>query len=123
MSAKMILLVEDDEDVGAITQAVLVSSGYEVTTAPNAREALQLLAELRADALLTDLVMPEMSGYELAKRARALYPEIHIVCMSGYTWNAQGSVEHCDGFIRKPWTAHDLKEMIARVLGGADSVL
>jgi CheY-like chemotaxis protein len=116
MEATTILLVEDDDDVRAITEVVLASSGYEVVTAINGRDALKQLAALDPDMLVTDIVMPEMNGFELAERARALKPQIRILCITGYSWAARGTRQYCDAVIQKPWTTRQLKEAVSRVL-------
>ncbi len=80
-----ILLVEDDPSVREVTRRILVKSGYEVVAAGGGREALALLAlTIDVQLLLTDVVMPGMSGVELAERVQIIAPGVRVVYMSGY---------------------------------------
>ncbi|MHB8416538.1 MAG: PAS domain S-box protein [Myxococcales bacterium] len=116
-----ILLVEDEDGVRAAVRAVLRRAGYQVLDVPNAGEAL-LLCERNAEAihlLLTDVVMPKMSGPELASRLQTLRPGLKILCMSGYTGEAV--LHHGLGvdvaFIQKPIIPASLLEKVREVLG------
>jgi CheY-like chemotaxis protein len=125
MTGKSLLVVEDDEDVRTVTEELLLSRGYDVAAAANGNEALNLLAGRSFDALLTDVVMPGMTGFELAGVVRAQYPGIRVVCMSGYSWAVQratvpakGALRNCDAFLQKPWSAAQLEEVLARLFRG-----
>jgi two-component system, cell cycle sensor histidine kinase and response regulator CckA len=83
-----ILLVEDEEAVRELVASVLRERGYTVLVADNAGHALDLLREAEPALLLTDLVMPQMSGGELAERAREQHPTIRVLFMSGYAGEA-----------------------------------
>jgi two-component system, cell cycle sensor histidine kinase and response regulator CckA len=82
----VILLVEDESMVREITGQVLSHAGYSVLESSNAREALQIASshEGRIDVLLTDIVMPEMNGADLAQRMLSRQPDLVTVFMSGY---------------------------------------
>jgi len=81
----VILVVEDEGQVRAVTQRMLVRSGYDVVEAGSPAEALVLAADLQPPALvLTDVVMPGMSGYALARRLREQWPGTPTLVMSGY---------------------------------------
>ncbi len=82
-----ILLVEDRADVRLLTLTILKSLGYSVLQAESGVSALKAAesCEYRIDLLLTDVVMPGMSGTELAKRLRVLQPSIRVLFISGYT--------------------------------------
>lgn len=81
-----ILVVDDQADLLAITRDMLEGFGYAVTAARTGTEALERLASgARCDLLLTDVVMPGMSGFELAAAVRAMLPEVPVIYMSGYT--------------------------------------
>jgi DNA-binding NtrC family response regulator len=82
-----ILLVEDDDQVRAVARGILRKNGYQVIEARNAGEAL-MHSERNpgvADLLLSDVVMPQVSGPELAKRLASLQPDMRVLFMSGYT--------------------------------------
>jgi two-component system NtrC family sensor kinase len=113
-SGKRILLVEDNHEVAAITTEIIETLGYEVICVDRARKALDILQQPDAQLhlLLTDVVMPgEMNGLELAHRARAQFPALPIILMSGYNEAIAG---HHEDFriLRKPLPA----EQLARAL-------
>jgi two-component system, cell cycle sensor histidine kinase and response regulator CckA len=120
-----ILLVEDEEQVRTIALNILRRQGYQVIPAQNAGEAL-LICERRPgdiDLLLTDVVMPQMSGPELAKRLASIRPEMKILCMSGYTDDSivrHGVLETGVAFVQKPITPALLTRKVREVLDGED---
>jgi two-component system, cell cycle sensor histidine kinase and response regulator CckA len=81
-----VLVVEDDDVVRGATTRILSEAGYSVAQAANAAEALERCERLDTlDLLISDVVMPGPSGYELARRTQELCPEAAILLMSGYT--------------------------------------
>jgi DNA-binding NtrC family response regulator len=79
------LVVDDEPDVLEATAQIMELMGYEVLTARNGQQALEILArEPRIDLLLTDVVMPGIDGYTLAKEARKLAPELVVIVVSGF---------------------------------------
>jgi two-component system cell cycle sensor histidine kinase/response regulator CckA len=118
-----ILLVEDDDQVRAVALAILRKSGYHVIEARHANEAL-LCSERHPDTidlLLTDVVMPQMSGPELAKRLAGARPKMKVLCMSGYTDDSivrHGVLEARLAFLQKPITPHTLTARVRDVLDG-----
>ena len=117
-----VLVVEDREVVRNLAQAVLASAGFEVAAAAGGSEALDLIAASEPfDLLLTDVVMPEMSGPELAARLRADRPDLPVVYMSGYTDDVLGDKElsqTATTFVRKPFAN---AELIAALRGVLDT--
>ena len=79
------MVVEDDEGVRELVRLMLEANGYEVLTVADAEEATRLCTVRGIDLLLTDVVMPEVSGSELAERLGALAPDMRILFMSGYS--------------------------------------
>src|SRR5271155_828887 len=116
-----ILLVEDEDVLRELAKTVLESQGYVVVEAVSAEDAEKLVVERGAkiDLLLTDVVMPAMSGRELAQRISARAPQIRVLYMSGYTDNviAQGGVlEAGVSFLQKPFSPRALAAKVREVL-------
>ena len=121
-----ILLVEDEEDVLSLAMEFLQSAGYTVLLAGNGEEALRLLDrhEGSVHLVLTDVVMPGMSGRELATRIAAVRPEIKVLYTSGYTDDAilrHGVLDQGTHFIGKPYTAAELTRKVRAVLDAPDA--
>ncbi len=120
--SETILLVEDEPALLEMGKAMLERLGYRVLAAHTPGEALKLARENAGEIqlLMTDVVMPEMNGRELAKRLLALYPEIRRLFMSGYTADAlahHGVVEEGVYFLQKPFTLKELSARVREVLG------
>ncbi|MCC7496926.1 MAG: PAS domain S-box protein [Bryobacterales bacterium] len=119
-----ILVVEDQPEVLEFTAQALASYGYNVLRAGSAADALRIFeAECRNIGLvLTDVVMPQVSGWDLAARLREIQPEAKVVYMSGYA-DHDGVREHISEsgatLIQKPFVAHDLAAHIRQALGSA----
>jgi PAS domain S-box-containing protein len=110
-----ILLVEDDGAVSASLARLLERCGMTVASAATAPEALQRLAREHFDLVLTDLVMPGMSGRDLIERLVATRPDVHIVAMSGYAPEHDLALPSCVTLLRKPFTAPQLLSALAHV--------
>ena len=116
-----ILLVEDDEMVRKLVNKVLDNEGYRLLEAANGVAALSICAQYEEPIhlLLTDVVMPEMSGRELANRLAAVRPELKVLYMSGYTDDVivhHGVLDEGTEFIQKPFTPDVLARKIREVL-------
>lgn len=121
--SEQVLLVEDDDAVRASTAAVLTRAGYRVTAVDSASKALALFdnGNRLPDLLLTDVVMPEVSGPVLAERAIRLFPDLQVLYMSGYADDdllMQGLERHALNFVAKPFTSAELLRAIRRALEG-----
>jgi two-component system cell cycle sensor histidine kinase/response regulator CckA len=116
----VILLVEDEDAVREAARRILQSAGYEVLAAASGEEALALAAarDEAIDLLLSDMVMPGMSGRELARRLAAARPEIRVVYMSGYS---DEPISHARNgvattLVQKPFTRDPLLAAVAETL-------
>ncbi len=121
-----ILLVEDDEVVRTMTVEVLLSLGYSVLEATNGVEALQTCKRYHGhiDLLLTDVVMPQMGGSELAQKIDKLRPGLKIIFMSGYTDDAvvrHGILQDNVQFLQKPVSPGTLSKTLRTVLDQSHS--
>jgi PAS domain S-box-containing protein len=119
--AETLLVVEDDEVVRNLTRKMLEARGYRVLTAAGGREALQLAARHPEPLplLITDVIMPDMSGPELAERLTKLRPEMQVIYVSGYTGETimhHGVLEHGIHFLQKPFTAEALALKVRHLL-------
>lgn len=113
-----LLLVDDNIDLLEMTAELLRESGFEVFPAASGKEALETLEQNpNIDAVLTDVVMPGMSGLELGHTVRRLYPSIRVVLVSGYPYLAteagHGSV-HEFGFLKKPYRTEQVIRLLLK---------
>jgi len=120
--SETVLVVEDDEILRALTVAVLESAGYEVFEVPNAEEAIGIVEKhLKSiDVVLTDVVLPGMSGRKLSQQLVALRPNMKIILMSGYApelIERYGPLEPGISLIEKPFTRSSLLEAVSAILG------
>ena len=124
-SSGTILLVEDEAPVRAIARRILARQGYTVIEAANGREALRC-AENHAgeiDVVVTDMVMPEMSGRAFADEFSELHPDTPVLFVSGYTDDEilrRGALAPRTAFLEKPFTPDKLIDAVHRVLAGRE---
>jgi PAS domain S-box-containing protein len=123
LGTETILLVEDEEGVRSLVRLALVSVGYQVLETLDPESALATCAnhDRPIHLLLTDVVMPQMSGPAVAEKVMALRPDIKVLYMSGYTDDAivhHGVLSQEIPFIQKPFSPAALRKKIREVLGG-----
>ncbi|HHE46637.1 MAG TPA: PAS domain S-box protein, partial [Bacteroidetes bacterium] len=116
-----ILLVEDQDSVRNLAGRILEGQGYTVHKAGNALEAYSLLHELDTvpELVVTDVVMPQGSGPELAERIRKSWPQIRVLFTSGYTADSivhDGVLDRDKQFLQKPFSSLDLLQKVREVL-------
>ena len=122
--AERILFVEDDELVRELVSLVLREHGYELLTAQNGREAIRLAEQHGAaiDLLISDVVMPEMNGAEVAQRVHSLAPGAKVLFVSGYSeadMSDQGLGVLAFEILQKPFRPDDLARKVREVLDSA----
>jgi PAS domain S-box-containing protein len=116
-----ILLVEDNPNVLGLARTVLQGQGYSVLEAPKGERALEIREQHNGaiHLLVTDVVMPGMSGRELAERLATSYPEMKVLYLSGYTDESivhHGVLDHGMAFLQKPFTPDALARKVREVL-------
>jgi CheY-like chemotaxis protein len=123
--AETILVVEDEPDILTMTTMILERLGYSVVAASSPEEALNVAREYDGgiDLLMTDLIMPEMNGKDLAESVMTFRPGIKRLYMSGYTSDIishHGVLDEGVHFIQKPFSMASLGATIRNVLDGSD---
>ena len=119
-----ILLVEDEDAVRSLVETILTTDGYKILVANSAPQAIEMCRSFSGviDVLLTDVVMPEMSGPELAEELVSRRPDLKVIYMSGYAGeHLDQEGVHADGalLLQKPFTAAALEEKIRQTLGAS----
>ncbi len=119
--SEVVLIVEDEPMVRDVARATLARQGYDVVTATNGVEGLARVAELgdRLSLIVTDVVMPQMGGWEMAERIRRTSPSMKILFTSGYNEeiaNAQGRVAEQVDFLPKPYLPAALAQRVRQAL-------
>ncbi|QPM68698.1 transporter substrate-binding domain-containing protein [Atribacter laminatus] len=116
-----IFLVEDDQAILKMTEKMLKQLGYQVRTAQTPQEAINIAHEgiSPIHLLITDVVMPDMSGPELTEKLQTVFPNLKVLYMSGYTSNViahQGVLDEDVHFIQKPFSIKDLSTKVRNIL-------
>jgi CheY-like chemotaxis protein len=119
-----ILLVEDDDQVRSLVRTLLTSEGFRVLEARTGTEALSLVAEHDGsiDLLLADMLLPEVSGFEVASQLKVRYPAAKVLFMTG--WVEGEIVQRCvselnAAFLDKPFQPAKLRQIVKEMLAGS----
>lgn len=122
----LILVIDDDEAMRRLIMRTLASGKHRVVEASNGQDGMKLVGELKPDAVITDILMPQQEGIQTIREIRERAPEIKIIAMSG------GGSSHnlmfldvarafgADAVLAKPFKPGELKDTVARVLNGHD---
>ena len=118
---KTILLVDDEDTIREVGQDMLETIGYQVMTAADGKEAVEIYKENHGniDIILMDMVMPNMGGGKAYDHLKEIDPGINVILSSGYSIDGEASEildRGCNGFIQKPFTINDLTKKIEEVL-------
>jgi len=123
-AGETVLVVEDEAALREVTRRILARNGYHVMVAAGGQEAIDISArDDQIDMLLTDVVMPQIQGKEVAERIRARHPGIRVLFMSGYTQgllDAQGVLEPGIRLIEKPFSEAALLTKIRTILSAQE---
>jgi CheY-like chemotaxis protein len=115
-----VLVVEDEAAVRRLVERILWGNGYTILSASSGQEALEFVTKygFDIDLLITDVVMPGISGRELATRLTALRPDVGVLYMSGYSDDIVGrhGLDPGEPFLQKPFTAEELKDAVRNML-------
>ena len=118
----IVLLVDDEAPVRTMATRMLTALGFEVLTAADGEEAVALFGSRSGDirAILLDLTMPRMDGYEAFRQLRRLHADVPVILCSGY--DVQQSAEQStgmafSGILQKPYRLEELKEVLRKALG------
>ncbi|MGA1263694.1 MAG: response regulator transcription factor [Prochlorothrix sp.] len=119
--ALLVLIAEDDVGIQVSTAAYLRQSGYGVITASDGREALRLLYEYHPHVVITDVIMPEMDGYELVREIRQhpslrLLPVVFLTARNATVDRVRGYELGCDVYLPKPFELEELRAVVSNLL-------
>jgi len=118
-SNETILVVDDELSLLELTCQILTSYGYVTLQADSAKKALQILENNQVDLLITDIIMPEMDGYELSILALEKYPDIKIQLISGFNEEPENSIRNSNLYkqqLSKPYSKYELLDCIRNLL-------
>jgi CheY-like chemotaxis protein len=112
-----VLVVDDEPDVLKVAAEILQDGGYRVIEAAGPAEALEALRqEPGVELLFTDVVMPGMNGFELARRAKALRPGLRVLFTSGFLRDVPPAGMGRERLLKKPWRARQLEDEVRQAL-------
>jgi DNA-binding response OmpR family regulator len=119
MPLRTILLVDDDLELRDVVVAILAEPGYTVLTASDGYEALRILVDRSVDLMITDVKMPGISGFELARQAKLMRPNLHVIYVSGQASGVDRKGPTYGVLMHKPVRARELLDVIEREMAMA----
>jgi CheY-like chemotaxis protein len=118
----MMIVVEDDDGVRGLTKELLLDHGYDVITAENGTEGLaRIESEPRLSIVITDIRMPGIDGWELARRAREVRPDIKVLYITGYPGEQLPGDAPAGPLLRKPWRAGEFYRCVEQLAGSGET--
>jgi len=121
INAETILVVDDEKNIVTFCCAVLEKFGFTTLSSLSAKNALEILENEKVDILLSDVIMPEMDGHQLAAIVKKKYPDIKIQLASGFDHNLMGKdvIQSLQkSLLKKPYTSQELLQAILRLING-----
>ena len=116
-----VLVVDDEEPVRLYVDRILTAAGYRTTLAADCADALLAVTRERFDLLLTDVMMPEMTGAALATRMRETVPDLKVLYLTGHTdrlFEEKARLSQQEAFLAKPCTANALRQAVSLAITG-----
>lgn len=116
-SSISILIVDDESTMRSLLEKILAREGYQMYTARNGVAALEHLSERKFDIVISDMKMPEMSGFELLKRIKEEYPGVGVIIMTAYgdTYTVKDALLlGADEYITKPFKSYEISLVVER---------
>lgn len=114
-----VLIVDDEEPLRAVLSAELASEGYEVETASDGDEAMELVQSKPIDLVLLDIKMPRVDGFEVLRFIKKHYPQVKVIMLTAYA-DLSSAIDSkrwgAEDFVSKPYDLFDLLTTIERVL-------
>jgi CheY-like chemotaxis protein len=115
---KTILIVDDVSEVLELVAAILADLGYDVVCASDGARALEILEDgRRFDLLFTDVMMPGLHGFELARRAKAMQPSLRVIYLTGYSATLPDDAETFGPVLKKPFRVNELQAAVRQEMG------
>jgi len=118
-AGERILIIEDEEEIGMMLSEILDSVGCQATWAKSGQEGLELFSHYRYDLVITDLGMPEISGWKVAQKIKELSPQVPVILVTG--WNIEMDEQELkengvDLVVHKPWEMNKILQLIKGIL-------
>ena len=121
---KKVLVAEDDPDILKLVAARLRAAGYEVSTAPDGKEALRLIEQDKPDLAIVDLMLPEVTGWQVCQKLKTdtRFRDIRVIMLSALIEEEgeAGQLDQCDFLMSKPFNAEDLLAKVRELLEGSE---
>jgi len=118
----MLIVVDDDDEIRVLAKELLLDRGYHVITAQNGAEGLdQIQHEPQLTLMITDIRMPGIDGWELARRATDMRPNLKVLYITGYPGEETPDYAPPGPLLRKPWRAGEFYRSIEQLIGSDDA--
>ena len=118
----MLIVVDDDDEIRVLVKELLLHRGYHVITAQNGAEGLdQIQHEPQLTLMITDIRMPGIDGWELARRATDMRPNLKVLYITGYPGEETPDDAPPGPLLRKPWRAGEFYRSIEQLIGSDDA--